>query len=102
MCTSASQCWAVGYYFNGSLNQTLIEQWDGTSWSIATSPNTGEVKTTSSSGVTCTSASQCWAVGYYVNGSGFGQTLIEQWNGTSWFIVASPNIDEVITTSSTV
>ena len=38
-------------------------------------------------GVACTSASNCFAVGY---GLGRG-TLVEQWNGSSWSIVASPN-----------
>src|SRR5438034_3887702 len=39
--------WAVGYHFVSSLNpqvlgqQTLIEHWDGTSWSIVPSPNVG-------------------------------------------------------------
>ena len=71
-------------------------------WSIVSSPNPGTSPYNFLSGVTCTSASQCWAVGYYVNGSGFGQTLIEQWDGTSWSVVASPNTDANHTTSSTV
>jgi hypothetical protein len=91
-CTSASECWAVGYYSNSSgYYQTLIEQWSGTSWSIVTSPNTSPTEYNLLSGVTCTSASECWAVGYYNSASGAFQTLIEQWNGTSWAIVASPN-----------
>ena len=89
-CTSASQCWAVGYYNNGSADQTLIEHWNGTSWSIVTSPNGGTTQDNELYGVTCTSASQCWAVGLYSNGSA-DQTLIEHWNGTSWSIVTSPN-----------
>jgi hypothetical protein len=32
-CVSASNCRAVGYHSVGSANQTLIEQWGGTSWS---------------------------------------------------------------------
>ena len=103
-CTSASQCWAVGEYggnyFTGTPNQTLIEQWDGTQWSIVTSPNyptrTGESYYGNYlEGVTCTSLSQCWAVGYYwpaPDGPASTQTLIEQWDGTSWSIVSSPNI----------
>ncbi|MGI8436195.1 MAG: hypothetical protein ACR2NX_04730, partial [Chthoniobacterales bacterium] len=89
-CTSASQCWAVGDYDNGSTYQTLIEQWNGTSWAIASSPNTSATRDNRLNGVTCASASQCWAVGDYDNGSAY-QTLIEQWNGNSWSIVTSPN-----------
>jgi len=39
---SANDIWAFGSYFaaNGSEHQiTLLEHWDGTSWTIATSPN---------------------------------------------------------------
>ncbi|MBV9009276.1 MAG: hypothetical protein JO354_08940 [Verrucomicrobia bacterium] len=86
-CTSASQCWAVGtYQYSGARNQTVIEQWDGTTWSIVSSPNTSTTDNNILYGVTCTSASQCWAVGTSNNG-----TLIEQWNGSAWSIVASPN-----------
>ncbi len=89
-CTSASQCWAVGSYDTFSGSQTLIEQWNGTSWSIVASPSTG--LGSKLSGVTCSSASQCWAVGSYPTTGGIDQTLIEQWNGSSWSIVSSPNV----------
>ena len=89
-CTSASNCWAIGYYFNGSRNQTLIERWDGTSWTRVASPNTSLSQANVLNGVTCASASDCWAVGYYVGG-GSSHTLVERWDGTSWAIIASPN-----------
>jgi hypothetical protein len=76
-CTSASECWAVGYHYNASnIPQTLIEQWNGTAWSILDSPNNGTA-TNQLSGVTCASASECWGVGYYIDASGNQQTLIE-------------------------
>ena len=90
-CSSASDCWAVGYYNNGSNSQTLIERWNGTSWSIVTSPNNGRTQNNVLNGLKCLSASDCWAVGYYHNGGGYDQTLIEHWNGTSWSLVTSPN-----------
>jgi hypothetical protein len=78
-CTSASECWAVGYYVNDSRRyQTLIERWDGTSWVIVTSPNTGATQDNLLNGVTCASASECWAAGYYA-GSGPPQTLVEEY-----------------------
>jgi hypothetical protein len=93
-CTSSTQCWAVGSYpiltSNFGVDQTLIEQWNGTSWSIVSSPNSGDIENVLY-GVTCTSASQCWAVGTYrINGQN-NQTLIEQWNGSSWSVVSSPS-----------
>src|SRR5439155_9537600 len=88
---SVSNCWAVGYYIAGSVNQTLIERWDGTSWTIVNSPSTSLTQTNYLLGVTCVSTSDCSAVGYYNSGGSVYQTLIERWDGTSWTIVNSPN-----------
>lgn len=84
-CTSLTFCVAVGSYQNGSgVSQTLIESWDGTAWTIALSPNPGSLGDVLS-GVSCTSATFCVAVGHVVasNIQG-GQTLVESWNGTTW------------------
>jgi hypothetical protein len=90
-CASSSDCWAVGYYITGSnVQQTLIERWDGNSWAIVPSPNTDTTHNNTLTAVACASAAKCWAVGSSNNGS-FTQTLTEQWNGTSWTIVPSPN-----------
>src|SRR5262249_29788513 len=70
----------------------------GPAWSIVASPNTSTGEWNFLKSVTCTSASDCWAVGYYRN-SGVDQicpgciagTLIEHWNGTVWSIANSPN-----------
>ncbi|MEA2314573.1 MAG: hypothetical protein QOI03_1265, partial [Solirubrobacteraceae bacterium] len=43
------------------------------------------------SGVSCTTASACTAVGYYVNSAGTRLTLAERWNGTSWATQTTPN-----------
>ena len=91
-CVSPSECWAVGYYLADNAAQTLIERWDGTSWSIVSSPNTSTTEANVVLGVTCVSASECWAVGYYYGLDDLiDQTLIERWDGTSWTIVNSPN-----------
>src|SRR6476661_8007851 len=91
-CVSASDCWAVGDYSNENLiPRTLIEHWDGTSWAIVSSPNTGATDHNYLRGVTCVSASECWAVGYYYHDTFPVQTLIERWDGISWPIVTSPN-----------
>src|SRR5207245_11156062 len=69
-CASASDCWAIGddqtYVHDFQTpNQTLTEHWDGTSWSIVSSPNVGTNHYNYLAGVTCASASDCWAVGTY-------------------------------------
>ncbi|PZR97973.1 MAG: hypothetical protein DLM69_09145 [Candidatus Chloroheliales bacterium] len=87
---SPSDIWAAGYYLNtGGIYQTLVGHWNGTSWSVVTSPSPG---TTNNGlvGVTAISPSDVWAVGYYASGSVF-YTLVEHWNGTSWSVVTSPN-----------
>src|SRR5437899_7434733 len=90
-CVSPSDCWTVGSYVAGSgAPRTLIEHWDGTAWAIVPSPN-ASLPNNVLSGVTCVSASDCWAVGYYITGPGGYQSLIERWVGTSWAIVTPHN-----------
>jgi hypothetical protein len=77
-CTSASDCWAVGNQDNGTAYQTLIEHYDGNGWTIFNSDNTGASESNLLNNVTCLSAKECWAVGYFSRG-GFSQTLIEHY-----------------------
>src|SRR5207237_9973640 len=95
-CASSSECWAVGYYKDANgIYQGLIENWNGTLWAIAgsTPPLT---QNNLIDGVTCTSTSNCWAVGRIqappsATGLQSIQTLIERWDRTAWTIVHSPN-----------
>ena len=69
--------------------ETLVESWNGSTWSIIPSPNGPKGSVIISSylfGVSCVSATDCTAVG----DSG-AQTLVESWNGSTWSIIASPN-----------
>ena len=85
---STSDVWAVG---DGGSSGSLIEQWNGTSWSVVANPNPS-TSTNTFHGVAVVSATDIWAVGSEIdNTSGTFQTLIEQWNGTSWSVVPSPN-----------
>ena len=88
---SASDVWAVGNSQSGSAaDQTLIEHWNGSSWSQVSSPSPG-TNSNSLNGVTAVSASDVWAVGNSQSGSAAFQTLIEHWNGSSWSQVSSPS-----------
>jgi hypothetical protein len=94
-CTSANFCVAVGIYLTSSnLWATLIEGWDGNSWGLMPSPNVDPGTTDNFlRGVSCVSVNSCTAVGdTTLDGVGAGQTLIEQWDGTGWSIVPSPNV----------
>lgn len=94
-CVSASWCVAVGNYRLEDQNQsfladkTLIEMWDGSTWSVATSADTADLGNYLGS-VSCVSTSFCIAVGHYWTG-GTDQTLIEMWDGSTWSIMTSPD-----------
>ncbi|MFZ0666127.1 MAG: hypothetical protein WAM97_10255 [Acidimicrobiales bacterium] len=91
-CTSSSACTAVGKYIDSSSDEdTLAEVWNGTSWSIESTPNTSGTQTNLLGSVSCTSSGTCSAVGAYVDGSGAEEALAEEWNGSSWSIETIPN-----------
>jgi hypothetical protein len=63
-CSSSSACTAFGFYEpSNNFDQTLIESWNGSAWSIVTSPNTSPTQSNELSGVSCSSPSACTAVG---------------------------------------
>lgn len=88
-CTSATNCVAVGFSTTGSTTRTLIERWNGTAWSIVTSPNPSGATTSALHAVACPEPTTCFAVGSTKTGT-TQTTLIERWNGTAWSIVTSP------------
>jgi hypothetical protein len=66
-----------GYYENSSaVDQTLAEDWNGTSWAIVTSPDQSTTTDNQLEGVSCATASFCIAAGCYVNSGGYEQTLV--------------------------
>lgn len=78
-CLSAGSCTAAGGYENRNSvppAKTLIESWNGTRWTVLTSPNLKENDVLS--GVSCGSAASCTAAGSYQNSSrGMTKSLIE-------------------------
>ena len=64
---------------------TLIEFWNGKSWTIQPSPSPDPIENVLS-GVAATSSSNAWAVGETIDGG----SLVERWNGKSWKIQPSP------------
>ena len=94
-CTSATACTAVGYYGLGGANFTVAERWDGTTWTVQTTPQAPlpNLQSADLRGVSCTSATACTAVGDTL-ATGAGQlslTLAEVWDGTSWTVQPTPN-----------
>jgi hypothetical protein len=81
---SPSETWAVGSLSSqGSANRTLIERFNGSAWSVVSSPNQGSGNN-SLNGVSMIPGAG-WAVGYAQNGP--YQPLALHWNGTQWSAV---------------
>jgi hypothetical protein len=89
-CQSSTNCTAVGDNVSGSTTLPLVEQWNGTAWSIVTAPAVTGADTTVLESVSCGGPSFCAATGQTATGS-LTTTLVEQWNGSTWSIVTSPN-----------
>jgi hypothetical protein len=93
-CTSSTACIAVGHSFKtadvGSAELPLAERWDGTSWSLQTTPDVGAIGALF--GVSCTSSTACTAVGdSYTSPEVFSASLAERWDGISWTREPTPN-----------
>jgi hypothetical protein len=89
-CTSASFCVAAGVYTTANISdQTLIESWNGTKWSIAPVPTARESEFNA---VSCVSSNDCWAAGEAENKAGNARTYVNFWNGTRWSVVPTPNV----------
>jgi hypothetical protein len=88
---TASDAWAVGSYIGGDfVAHTLIQHWEGSSWTVVTSPDGGPAVNVLY-GVAAVAADNVWAVGRSGNANGTLRTLIEHWDGSAWSVVASPN-----------
>ena len=89
-CASTSACMAVGFSDVAGAS-TLAESWNGSTWAIEPTPSLpagsfgGRLN-----GVSCPSATDCVAVGYYENSSSIDVPLAERWNGSTWMIQATP------------
>jgi hypothetical protein len=97
-CASLSFCMAVGQQQGTTGGSALITEWDGAGWTLVPAP-VPALPTRSLvpiapddllDGVSCPATAFCMAVGAQPGGGGT-ETLAEEWNGTSWSIVASPS-----------
>jgi hypothetical protein len=102
-CTSAANCWAVGYYGiemsttagDSVVSLTQALRWNGGTWSLVSTPNPGGHSmnhVNALNAVRCASVRDCWAAG----SDGFGSTLDHRnlmlhWNGVTWAALAVPN-----------
>jgi hypothetical protein len=90
-CLSASECEATGYAeVAEGKHATLAERWNGTAWSVQSTPTQGNTSNLVS--VSCSWASECVARGVYLSSSGKQSTLVELWNGKEWKILTTATL----------
>ena len=87
--TAANDAWAVGRTAVDQDAQTLAEHWDGSSWRRIPSPNVGS-RSSVLRDVDATAPNDVWAVGWWIGSTGFGRTLAERWDGSTWSVVPTP------------
>jgi hypothetical protein len=90
---SATTCTATGDDAdNSGLSSTLAEAWNGTSWTIQSTPNPATSGNSYLTSDSCGAANACTAVGdYYDNTTLSVLPLVEAWNGVSWAIQQTPS-----------
>ena len=87
---AADDAWAVGSFGQGAPSRTLIEHWDGATWSVVPSPNKGPFPNALSD-IDAVASDDIWAVGTWFTKAFDDRTLTLHWDGATWSRVASPN-----------
>lgn len=90
-CSSATRCTAVGTYrVKGEPTvRPLVARWNGTAWTVRTTPLPVGATGGFLNSVSCTSPSRCTAVGDYDNASGTAvPPFAARWDGTTWTVQA--------------
>ncbi|MDE3087450.1 MAG: hypothetical protein KGJ77_11870 [Acidobacteriota bacterium] len=103
-CTSPSFCMAVGDYSTpnpnpaatGTVDDSVIMTWDGTAWSVLSSPNAAQSTQNVPGAVWCGTPASCVAVGHAkvldVTGESTLYTETYTWDGSTWSFVLTPEV----------
>jgi hypothetical protein len=83
---TSSDVWAVG----GS-SSTLAQHWDGSTWTVTSTPTPAGAISGQFQGVTAISANDVWAAGTYTDDALVAHPLVAHWNGKRWARVLTPN-----------
>jgi hypothetical protein len=90
-CPTARMCVAVGKVTLNAADTMLAERWNGHSWSVTRLAHPPGATNSFLTGVSCTSARSCTAVGsVYVPSTG-GGPLAERWDGSRWTVEVTPS-----------
>src|SRR5204863_1434722 len=69
----------------------LAEAWNGSSWSIESTPIPSKASGAQLLGVSCSSSTDCTTVGDYAGSFTGISTLGEAWNGSTWTLQTTRN-----------
>jgi len=92
-CLSATDCMAIGVISTQTAaNSTLVEHWDGTSWTVLPGPKPVGTTVAGLTAVSCVSTTSCTAVGLYATSGNRPHELpvAEHWNGANWTVQHVP------------
>jgi hypothetical protein len=87
---TSTDAWAVGQQFAGAGQAPpppVSYHWNGTAWSLVPTPTLGV--SSALRGVSASTATDAWAVGFSLLGRRDFGTLMEHWNGTAWSVNSS-------------
>ena len=97
-CPATDDCLAAGYNEPGTGTRpvvSLIEHWDGSSWSMNTTQDPAVAINTLLTGIACTASDACLATGYYAPGGGGDGTaqlpMADAWDGQVWSLAKLPS-----------
>jgi len=87
---TSTDAWAVGEQFAAAGQAPpppVSYHWNGSAWSLVPTPTLGV--SSALRGVSASTATDAWAVGFSLLGRRDYGTLIEHWNGTAWSVNSS-------------
>ena len=94
---SPTLAWAAGNVTDGAHPRQVIEQWNGTKWSLFPAPKFGKKDQANVFAMTSSSANDVWAIGSLMNlGTGLVTPLFEHWNGTAWTATTGESSNEFL------
>jgi hypothetical protein len=94
---SPTLAWAAGNVTDGARPGQLIEQWNGTQWSLFPGPKFDKKDRANVFAMTSSSANDVWAIGSLVNlGTGLVSPLFEHWNGTAWTATTGESNNQIL------
>lgn len=88
-CPAAGSCLAVGSYSEPGGPASISALWQGGKWQVKPMATRARVRYYFVKDVSCTSSTNCEAVGYDDPDSGAAVSLAEHWDGSSWQVQPS-------------